>query len=470
MEWTEEWQEPLGAYLADFGHLAGDARTRTTLYETLKGIIGGGSLRCARIAAASPILARVNDGAQRVRRLLHGKSTKRSPQLDAAHLTEQLRTRGVTQLREAAESDVWLVLDGSELRKPHAETMPHLMNVRALDGTLVSGYCTLTVLGVTPKRRAILYQHLYSSTAPGFMSQSHEIQQALTTVSTALAPLKAQGKVFTWITDAGFDDLAIWRTLWEQDAHVVCRLFHQDRRVRYQTTEGPWQDGTIEQARQHARRVASAETHMVIRKHGQPRAKHQPVTAELWVCPLELSYDANLRRAGRKQQVTRRTWLMEVRLLNSDWDSWLLLTDWPLDPQADEIAAQAVRIFQMYCQRWAVEDCFKFTKNCLGWEQVQVLQFPAIRLLVALAWVAAGFLYELGVTFEWAEVQLLAKLGGWVPHKGRQPGRQILTYGLQRLLNLLLTEALLSQHITEHGALPPRLAALLEGWTPRSEL
>ena len=51
----------------------------------------------------------------------------------------------------------------------------------------------------------------------------------------------------------------------------------------------------------------------------------------------------------------------------------------------------ALHIFQMYRQRWEVEDSFKFTKECLGWEEVQLLDLEAIRMLVGLAWVAAGF-------------------------------------------------------------------------------
>ncbi len=49
----------------------------------------------------------------------------------------------------------------------------------------------------------------------------------------------------------------------------------------------------------------------------------------------------------------------------------------------------------------------------------------ALELLEQCAspWVAAGFLYQLGVTLEWAEVQLLAKLGGWVPHRDRPQAR-----------------------------------------------
>ena len=101
-------------------------------------------------------------------------------------------------------------------------------------------------------------------------------------------------------------------------------------------------------------------------------------------------------------------WLVEVRLLDTTLDPWVLLKDLEVEREA-----QALRIFEMYRQRWSVEDSFKFSKECLGWEEVQVLDLEGIRTLVALAWVAAGFLYQLGVTLEWEAVQLLAKLGGW---------------------------------------------------------
>src|ERR671933_1332727 len=93
MEWHTTWDDPITAYLTQFDGLLGDARTRTTFTETVKGIIAAGSLVCHRIAAASPVLASVQNGAQRVIRMVTGKSTKRSPDLDAAHLTAKLRTR-----------------------------------------------------------------------------------------------------------------------------------------------------------------------------------------------------------------------------------------------------------------------------------------------------------------------------------------------------------------------------------------
>ena len=77
--------------------------------------------------------------------------------------------------------EVWLVADGSDLRKPYAEVMPHLMQVRDLDGDLVAGYRTLNVLAITPGRRGLLYHRLFSSHAPDFVSEPAEAQAALQT-------------------------------------------------------------------------------------------------------------------------------------------------------------------------------------------------------------------------------------------------------------------------------------------------
>lgn len=74
---------------------------------------------------------------------------------------------------------------------------------------------------------------------------------------------------------------------------------------------------------------------------------------------------------------------------------------------------------------------------------------------------AAGFLYELGVTLEWAEVRLLRRLGGGEDRPTRPVGKIVLMRGLRRLLNHLVTETILADEVRQHGQLPPRLAALL---------
>lgn len=74
---------------------------------------------------------------------------------------------------------------------------------------------------------------------------------------------------------------------------------------------------------------------------------------------------------------------------------------------------------------------------------------------------AAGFLYELGVTLEWTEVQLLACLGGRVARTDNKPGKIVLTRDLRRLLDMLVPQQVLVAYETERGALPSRIAAWL---------
>ncbi len=154
-----------------------------------------------------------------------------------------------------------------------------------------------------------------------------------------------------------------------------------------------------------------------------------------------------------------------MRLPDTGLEPWLLLTDWEVESKAS-----AARVFTMYRQRWAVEDSFKFIKECLGWEEVQLMDLDAVGMLVAWGWGAAAYLFSLGVTLLWAEVWVLARLGGWVPHKGRTPGKLTLTRGLRRLMEMLTTEAFLTAYWNEHGSFPPKIAAFLRGWQPPEQL
>jgi len=165
MEWNPTWENPLTSYVKHFDGLIGDQRTRKTFGEIVKGIITAGSLICQQIAAQSAELSKGKKGSQRVIRLATGESTQRS-ELDAEHLTKRLREVAVEQLEQAPEEELWLIADGSDLRKPYAEVMPYLMQVRDLDEQLVPGYRTLNVIGLTPGRRGLLYHRLFSSQEP----------------------------------------------------------------------------------------------------------------------------------------------------------------------------------------------------------------------------------------------------------------------------------------------------------------
>jgi len=382
--------------------------------------------------------------------MLHGQTTERSA-LDPEQLSATLQAHGVMRLAE--ETDLWVVFDGSDLRKPHAETMEHLQRVKRLSGGgMVNGYRTLNAIGLgTDGKRGLLYHRLFSSAAPDFVSEPAETRTAIRSVGTALAPRQANGTTVTAILDSGFDDVAVWGEVWGQGWQLVCRLYHRDRWVERT-------DGTACQLHEVAeglRRLTTVEAEMVVRKVGQTRPKLQDVEATISAVPLGVRWRTGLRTAATGPEHSRQCWLVEVTLQRTETEAWWLLTDQPV-----ETAEQAQRIFRMYCQRWAIEDAFKLAKSCLGWEQVQLLAYDAVRLLVALGWVAAGFLFELGVSLGWDELQLLRRLGGGEERPNRPPGKLVLTRGLRRLLDYLATTAILTDQEHRHG-LPPRIAAML---------
>jgi hypothetical protein len=382
-----------------------------------------------------------------------GETTRRS-QLDAGHLTAVLRAQGAAALR--AEPEVTLVLDGMELRRAGAEAQAHLMRVKALTGGLVNGYRSFNVLGMGEgDARGLLYHQLFSSTAPGFRSENDVIADALATTEAALVGF---GGAKTWVCDCGFDNDAVWWQVWDTPgSHLVCRLYHFERLVQVQTAAGGWEERYLDATFKHLVPLAVVETEMEVRLRGQKRPKRQRVTARLAAVPLRVYAPDDRTR-------TKPVWLVRVSLDDCDNDPWYLLTDWPVTD-----AASALRIFRFYRRRWAVEDTFKFIKTCLGIEAVQLLDFEAVRTLVALAWVAAGFLFHLGLTLDQAEVRLLAYLGGWEERPNRPPGKFVLTRGLRRVLDMLVTEALLRAHRQQHGDLPPFVKRLLAAFSERSQ-
>ena len=381
--------------------------------------------------------------------MIHGETTKRSL-LDAEALIGRLQARGVEQLR--GEAAIWVLVDGSDLRKPHAQAMEGLQRVRRLHGEgTVPGYRTLNAIGVGRQRRGLLYHRLFSSQAEGFLSESAETQAALASVGAALAPLGAD---ITYVFDSDFDDVAVWSAVWTQGHHLLCRVKHRDRLVR------PAADAPgchLYDLAPRLRPLARVEATMVVRKGKQPRPKLQPVTAVIAAVPLVVTYREEARTRPDRAEHERAVWLVEVRLEGAHEEPWWLLTDRPVTTPEE-----ATEIFRMYRQRWAIEDAFKVGKQCLGWEDVQVLKLEAVRTLVALGWVAAGFLYELGVTLAWPEVRLLTRLGGGELRANRPPGKLVLTRGLRRLLDLFAAQAILAAEARQYGELPPRLAALLE--------
>lgn len=380
--------------------------------------------------------------------MAEGKSTKRS-QIEAEGVTRILREQGAARLLE--EEELTLVLDGMELRRPGAEMQAYLMRVKALDGGLVNGYRSFNVLGMgAGQGRGLLYHRLFSSNEPGFESENREIQAAIDASEQALAGFEGNK---TWVIDRGFDNDDIWWQIWGYAcSHLVVRVYHKDRIVLWQTPAGKWEERYLDATFKHLKLYAQVETEMEVRLKGQKRAKKQKVQVELSAVPIRIFDPEN-------HDQTKAVWLVCAKIIGAACEPWYLITDWPVGDEQS-----ALRIFIFYRRRWAVEDTFKFIKNAFGIEDVQMLDFQAVQNLVAYAWVAAGFLFELGLTLELPEIRLLAILGGWEERPDRPPGKQVITRGLRRLIESAATEAMLQHEIALNGDLPPEVKRLLAAY------
>jgi hypothetical protein len=376
--------------------------------------------------------------------MANGETTQRR-ELDADSVTRVLREHAAATLSN--EPEVTLIVDGMELRREGAESQEALMQVKALDGRLVNGYRSFNVLGLgEDEARGLLYHHLFSSHEAGFESENREIQRA---IDATEASLKTFTGPKTWVMDAGFDNDDVWWAVWGHGSHLVCRVYHLERLVEWQTPMGEWEERYLDATFKHLTPLATLETTLEVRLKGQRKAKRQPVTVHLAAVPIRVYAPGDKTR-------TKPVWIVKVEVEGAASEPWYLLTDWPVTTETD-----ALRIFRFYRRRWSVEDTFKFVKPCFGAEEVQMLHLDAIRRLVAYAWVAAGFLFHLGLTLDDAEVRLLARLGGWEPRAYRPPGKLVLTRGLRRLLDRLATDAILQDHLDEFGDLPPFVKRIL---------
>ena len=235
-------------------------------------------------------------------------------------------------------------------------------------------------------RRGVLYHHLFSSRAEGFLSEPAETQAALASVQAALA---AHPGEVTYLVDRGFDDDEVWGRIWAAEQHVVGRVFHFERLVEAPAADGAWGRMPLAAAAERVRPVAELAAQMLVRKRGQRRETRQDVAVRLAAGPVRVPYrppDAPRYPSARQH---KDAWLVRVEVLDVEADPWWLLTDWPV-----EDAAGALRVFRMYRQRWAAEDAFKFAKDALGWEDVQLMDLAEVQTLSALGWVAAAFLYD----------------------------------------------------------------------------
>jgi hypothetical protein len=399
----------LSDFVQPYRTLFRDRRLFAAFQAALSGILASGTTRLAQMARVAPGTGARPQAERRLRRLVHHDHQRSD--LNADTLLNHIQAQGAT--RVAGSDEVIVVLDGSDLRKPHSQTLEYLDTVRDLRGQPVAGYRTLNAIGLTPDgRQTLLYHTLYSTLAPGFTSENTVVLQALEQLTRALRSAGVLRIIF--VLDRGFDRLRILRRLRRLHVDFMIRARHLDRQTRpHPTGEGEPLHGAL-----HRTPVTHVFELARPVKQGK-RLSWRPTRTELRAQQVWLDDGRLPVRAVQLSFPTRP---------KGDEEGWVLLTSLPVSPGVD--AGQVVRL---YLRRWSIEDVFAWTKTSLGWEDVRLHDFQALRTLVAMSWVVAAYVFTLGETLDTPHVRLLAHLGGHVPHKNRPPGKKTLLLGLQRL-------------------------------------
>jgi len=269
---------------------------------------------------------------------------------------------GAALLREGARrigQRTLLILDLSDIIKPHARAMEYLAEVR--DGstkTIGNGYWLCQVIGVETGDAAItpLYGTLYSQTAAGFVSENHEMLRAIDRVGAA-----THGRG-VWVIDRGGDRGELYAALLAKGRAFVVRQLG----TRHLLAGG--------------RKLATAALAEDCPMHYATHVVRERAGAE---ASLRLDYGCRPVRLPEHPDVP--LWLVVVRGFGAD--PLMLLTDLPMRKKR----AVLWWLVSAYLTRWRIEDTIRFVKQSYDLEDIRVLSYQRLRNLVALVTAASFF-------------------------------------------------------------------------------
>lgn len=410
----------LREYLEHFKAVFPDRRLYRCFIQAVKGVIAAGAPIITQIAAAviqSTDPKRTFHISKRFYRLL------RNPRFHHQQLLKSIYacTRALFQGEQLEY--VLVMLDFSNLEKPYGYRFEALSTLKASGLRVgprcrhgkVPGHNQLVGLAVGAKSVGLVFSKTISYVAGGFVSLNRDVFRAIRYAQRLLV-----GHKLRFICDQGFDDEKTFAFIASLRQQFVIRLYH---------------NRTLLVPRGIAKIEWSLEE--VVRQITRP-----------------VRFDAWFKRRGRshKSLVTLghvQIWLPDhehpyyllVSHAHGIGQQWMLLTNVPI-PNAE----QAREIWFNYRRRWRIETTFRFLqKEGLRWEDFKVLDFEAIRRLIALVLIAALFLLNVRPFHDRTSLQVLLTLGGKQGLTSERDGPYLVLRGYQKLLGCVATLAVLKR-------------------------
>lgn len=264
-------------------------------------------------------------------------------------LQDRVLASGCRRVKE----DTLLILDLGDIHKKYASDMEYLGYVRdgSASGAIVKGYHTNQIIAAELNAREVvpLYQELYSSRSPDFISENQQVLDAIDMVS---GHCDGRG---TWVIDRGGDRGKIFRHLLKNRLEFIVRL---------QSTRHVLHGRTKRNVLEVANRCSCPYAETIVRvENGQEKAKHirygyTPV--RLPAHPNKALYMLVVKGFGQKPM--------------------LLLTTKPLRKNRKLLR----RVLASYIKRWGIEETIRFLKQSYDVENIRVLKYTRLRNMMAL--------------------------------------------------------------------------------------
>jgi hypothetical protein len=330
-------------------------------------------------------------------RTLSGENSKSNMSPDVTNST--LLDFAKEKLR--SEDAVTLIHDPSDIRKPYSTDLENIGYVRSLDNKIIRGYSTHNIIALPWKSKIVtlLSNKTYSNRADHFLSQ--ETISKLESGTDFDGRESAQkiyesGNYFNKKTISKEEISRVSQSLKQSNpaikiSHVLDREFDDDDYIDLisniledefviRSKKSRCLDDVDENGKKVRLIVSSFDN-----SHQLPFQK--------------LSIKKTVIQDGKillEWKVYGKIYAVKITILDRSGnnvfnESMLLLTNKELLSFDDAYA-----VYKEYLKRSRIEYVFKFLKEGLGWEEMQVREFKAIENLISLCFYVAAYLYDIG--------------------------------------------------------------------------
>jgi hypothetical protein len=318
----------------------------------------------------------------------------------------------------SGQNKVFLIHDPSDIRKPHSEQLEDLGYVRDLNGKTITGYSTYNVVAITPNSKSInLLSHCsYSNKQSTFLKVS-DIEKLEKNISfdddEAARKLYDSGDYFNKKTLAFAEISRVSQDLKSSNknlkiTHILDREF--DSKDNFNLIKNALGDHFVIRGKlsriikdkdndgKSIKLINSTFDHKLEKKASQIKFKNKVYQdATLTIEWTDFADNQAVKITVRDRK--------DIEIFKNPM---LLITSKEITSDSD-----AYEIYLIYLKRSKIEYVFKFLKDGLGWEDIQIKDFKGMQNLLSMCFYISSYLYEIGEESAFDDYAiLLAEIGG----------------------------------------------------------